>query len=336
MTIKNLIYTIFILICVTIFVGCEQKVKRIQFLFGTVVDITVIAKTKNDQLAVDMAFDTMKDLNDKFSIYNRSSEVSKINRNAGQSAVTVSDDTFNILQKAYKFSQLSNGAFDVSVGSITDLWGFGSTKNRVPSDDEINNRLSLVDYKKILFDRSNKTVKLVDKGMKIDLGAIAVGYAVDKAVTVLKENGIGNALVNGGGEIYALGSPPKRALWRIGIQHPRKPNGIIGTIDLKDKAISTSGDYENYFEVNGDRYCHILNPKTGKPVKNIMSVTVVADNTTDADALSTAIMVMGEKEGMKFAKNFGVDCIIVTGKGENDMKISISDGLKDKVKLSVD
>ncbi|MGB9597815.1 MAG: FAD:protein FMN transferase, partial [Candidatus Poribacteria bacterium] len=134
---------------------------------------------------------------------------------------------------------------------------------------------------------------------------------------------------------YAFGSPPKKSAWRVGIQHPRKPNEIIGTIDLKDKAISTSGDYENYFEVNGNRYCHILNPKTGKPVEDIMSVTVVADNATSADALSTAIMVMGEKEGMKFAKRLGVDCVIVTGKNENNMKVSISDGLKDKVELLV-
>ncbi|HGE69886.1 TPA: FAD:protein FMN transferase, partial [Candidatus Poribacteria bacterium] len=135
------------------------------------------------------------------------------------------------------------------------------------------------------------------------------------------------------GEIYAFGSPPKKSAWRVGIQHPRKPNAILGTIDLKDKAISTSGDYESYFEVNGKRYCHILNPKTGKPIENIMSVTVVADNTTDADALSTAIMVMGEKEGMRLAKRLGVECIIVTGKNEEDMKVIISDGLKDKVKL---
>lgn len=324
------------MICVNVITGCEQRVKKTQFLFGTVVDITVIAKTKSDQSAIDKAFSIMKDLDNKFSIYNRSSEVSKINQNAGQSAVKVSDDTFNILEKAYKFSQLSEGAFDISIGSIVDLWGFGTAKNRIPTDDEINGKLSLVDYKKISLDRLNKTVKLIDKGMKIDLGAIAVGYAVDKAVKILKENGVENALVNGGGEIYAFGSPPKKSAWRVGIQHPRKPNGIIGTIDLKDKAISTSGDYENYFEVNSNRYCHILDPKTGKPVRDIMGVTVVADNTISADVLSTAIMVMGVKEGMKFAKKLGVDCIIVTGKNEKDMKISISDGLKDKVKLLVD
>lgn len=313
--------------------GCEQRVKKTQFLFGTVVDVTVIAKTKSDRSAIDMALSAMKDIDDKVSIYNVHSEISNVNQNAGLSEVKVSDDTFNILERAYKLSQLTDGAFDVSIGSIVSLWGFGTTKNKIPSDNEIAEKLPLINYEKIILDHTNKTVKLADKGMKVDLGAIAVGYAVDKAVNVLKEKGVKNALVNGGGEIYAFGSPPKKSAWRVGIQHPRKPNAILGTIDLKDKAISTSGDYESYFEVNGKRYCHILNPKTGKPVENIMSVTVVADNTTDADALSTAIMVMGEKEGMRLAKRLGVECIIVTGKNEEDMKVIISDGLKDKVKL---
>jgi len=313
--------------------GCEQRVKKTQFLFGTVVDVTVIAKTKSDRSAIDMALSAMKDIDDKVSIYNVHSEISNVNQNAGLSEVKVSDDTFNILERAYKLSQLTDGAFDVSIGSIVSLWGFGTTKNKIPSDNEIAEKLPLINYEKIILDHTNKTVKLADKGMKVDLGAIAVGYAVDKAVNVLKEKGVKNALVNGGGEIYAFGSPPKKSAWRVGIQHPRKPNAILGTIDLKDKAISTSGDYESYFEVNGKRYCHILNPKTGKPIENIMSVTVVADNTTDADALSTAIMVMGEKEGMRLAKRLGVECIIVTGKNEEDMKVIISDGLKDKVKL---
>lgn len=313
--------------------GCEQRVKKTQFLFGTVVDVTVIAKTKSDRSAIDMALSAMKDIDDKVSIYNVHSEISNVNQNAGLSEVKVSDDTFNILERAYKLSQLTDGAFDVSIGSIVSLWGFGTTKNKIPSDNEIAEKLPLINYEKIILDHTNKTVKLADKGMKVDLGAIAVGYAVDKAVNVLKEKGVKNALVNGGGEIYAFGSPPKKSAWRVGIQHPRKPNAILGTIDLKDKAISTSGDYESYFEVNGKRYCHILNPKTGKPVENIMSVTVVADNTTDADALSTAIMVMGEKEGIRLAKRLGVECIIVTGKNEEDMKVIISDGLKDKVKL---
>jgi thiamine biosynthesis lipoprotein len=330
--IENLI--LLILALMLIFTcGCEHRVKKTQFLFGTVADITIIAKTKNDENALDSAFEAMKSTDEMMSAYNSSSEVSKINQNAGQSAVKASQDTFAVIEKALEFSQLSDGAFDVSIGPLVNLWGFGTAKNHVPSDDEIAQNLPLVDYKKIILDRPNKTVKLAMRGMKIDLGAIAVGYAVDKALGVLKEKGIKNALVNGGGEIYALGSPPGKSAWRVGIQHPRKHGDVLGTIDIKDKAISTSGDYENYFEANGKRYCHILNPKTGKSVEDIISVTVVADNTTDADALSTTIMIMGEKKGMELAKRLGVDCIVVTGTNEKDMKISITDGLKNKFKL---
>ena len=192
--------------------GCEHRVKKNQFLFGTVADITVVARTPNDEKALDSAFEAMKSTDSMMSVYNSSSEVSKINQNAGQSAVKVSQDIFAVIEKAIEFSQLSDGAFDVSIRPIVDLWGFGTEKNHVPSDIEIAQNLRLVDYKKIILDGSNKTVKLAMEGMKLDLGAIAVGYAVDKALGVLIEKGVKNALINGGGEIYALGSPREKGM----------------------------------------------------------------------------------------------------------------------------
>jgi len=315
--------------------GCEKRVKKSQFLFGTIADITVIAKTSADQKAIDLAFDAMKDIDNRMSSYNNTSEVSQINKLAGRSAVKVSSDTLNVTEKSLYYSKISDGMFDISVGPLMDIWGFRSGKQHIPSDEEINNVLPLIDYRKVKIDQSNSTIKLDLKGMRIDLGAIAVGYAVDKAVSVLKDNGIKNALVNGGGEIYALGSPSKKKAWRVGIQHPRRKNEMLGTLELKDMAISTSGDYENYFEMNGKRYCHIMNPKTGKPVEGVMSVTVVANTTIEADALSTALFIMGAENGMKLAEKLNnVECIIVTGTNEKDMKILVSSGLKDKVIFS--
>lgn len=311
--------------------GCEKRVKKSQFLFGTIVDITAIVKNTHDQKAVDLAFEVIKDIDSRMGVYNNDSEVSQINR---LSTARVSADTFEVIQKAIDVSRLSNGAFDVTVGPLIDVWGFRN-KNHIPSDVELTNALSLVDYRKIRIDRPHLTVKLASQGMKIDLGAIAVGYAVDKAVNVLKDAGVKNALVDGGGEIYALGSPPGKDAWRIGIQHPRRMNDLLGTIELKDMAISTSGDYENYFEVNGKRYCHIMNPKTGKPVEGVMSVTVVANSTVEADALSTALFIMGAEDGMKLAERLGnIECIIVTGSNEKDMKINVSSGLKGKVQFN--
>ena len=329
--------TFVLLVIITAFItGCEKRVKKSQFHFGTITDVTAIVKTSADQKAVDLAFDTIKDIDDRMSVYNNNSEVSQINRLAGHSAVKVSSDTLNVIEKALYYSKISDGMFDITVGPLIDIWGFRTGKNRTLSDVEISKALLLIDYKKVKIDRSGSTVELTSTGMKMDVGAIAVGYAVDKAVSVLKDNGVKKALVNGGGEIYALGSPPGKDAWRIGIQHPRRSNELLGTIELKDMAVSTSGDYENYFEVNGKRYCHIMNPKTGKPVEGIMSVTVVANTTTEADALSTVLFIMGAKDGMKLAERLdNVECIIITGSNEKDMKILVSSGLKDKVQLDL-
>jgi FAD:protein FMN transferase len=329
--------TCILLITIAVFItGCEKRVKKSQFHFGTITDITAIVKTSADQKAIDLAFDTMKDIDDRMSVYNNGSEVAQINRLAGRSNAKVSNDTLNVIEKALYYSKISDGMFDITVGPLMDIWGFRTGKNHIPSDSEISKALSLIDYRKVKIDRSGSTVELISTGMKMDIGAIAVGYAVDKAINVLKDNGIKKALVNGGGEIYALGSPPGKDTWRIGIQHPRRSNALLGTIELKDLAVSTSGDYENYFEVNGKRYCHIMNPKTGKSVEEIMSVTVVAETTTEADALSTVLFIMGAKEGMKLAEKLdNIECIIVTGSSEKDMKVLVSSGLKDKVKLNL-
>jgi thiamine biosynthesis lipoprotein ApbE len=182
----------------------------------------------------------------------------------------------------------------------------------------------------------DSTVKLASPGMQMDLGAITPGYAVDRAIQVLKNAGIRNALVNAGGEIYSIGFPPKRKAWRIGIRHPRKPGELLGVIELSERGVSTSGDYENFFEVDGRKYCHIIDPKTGRPVQGIMSVTVIAKNTTEADALSTALFPLGAEKGLRLVERLdGVDAIIVTGYKEDDMKILMSSGVKDKMKLKI-
>jgi thiamine biosynthesis lipoprotein len=175
---------------------------------------------------------------------------------------------------------------------------------------------------------------LASPGMEIDLSAIAAGYAVDRAMQVLKDDGIRNALVNGGGEIYAIGFPSGRNAWRIGIRHPRKATELLGVIELNDETIATSGDYESFFESGGRRYSHIINPKTGWPVEGIMSVTILAKTTTEADALATALFPLGAEKGMKLIESLDdVECVMVTGKNEDDMKILMSSGIKDKVKL---
>jgi len=173
-------------------------------------------------------------------------------------------------------------------------------------------------------------------GMRIDVGGIAKGYAVDSAIRVLKEAGIQNALINAGGDIYGVGTPPGKESWRIGIRHPRDRADLLGVIELKDKAVATSGDYENFFEVDGKRYCHIMDTRTARPVQGIMSVTILADTAVEADALATAIFPLGADKGMKLIESLeGVDGIIVTGSEADDMKIMMSSGLENRIQLMV-
>lgn len=322
----------FLIMCVT---GCEKRFKRTKFLMGTMVEITAVGNERDCQRAISLAFDEIKRIDKLMNVYDRESEISQINQAAGKRSVVVSAETLEVIERSLKYAQLTDGALDISVSPIMELWGFGSDSNRVPSDDELAEKLSLVDYKKITVDSSNSTVKLESPGMKIDVSGIAKGYAVDRAVQVMKDSGIRNMLVNAGGDIYAMGSPPRRGSWNIGIRHPRNNADLLGVVKLKDKAVATSGDYENFFQVDGERYCHIMNPRTGRPVSGIMSVTIVADNTADVDALATAVFPLGAEDGMKLIEQLkGVDGIIVTGKGEDDMEVMLSSGMKGLVELT--
>lgn len=334
---KKFFYVYLTLIFFIIFAssGCNKRVKESQFLFNTIVDVTIISRD-HPQNAIDTAFGAIKDVDRLMNLYNKDSEVANINKNATSFPIKISSDTFWVINKSIEFSELSKGAFDVSIEPLVELWGFGKGKNRIPLESELQKKMSLVNYNNIILNKSDSSIYLNKMGMKIDLGAIAVGYAVDKAVKNLKDIAIENALINAGGEIYALGSPPKKKAWKVGIQHPRRKNELLGTIDLKNKAISTSGDYENYFEENGKRYCHIINAKTGQPVNGVMSVTVIADSTIDADALSTALMLMKPEEAIRLVKNLkNVECLIITGTNEKDMKILQSNDMKDKFNLTL-
>lgn len=312
-------------------IACKREYKESRFLLNTVVDVVVVGEREEAEEGIRSAFEEIEQLERLLSPYKDDSEISLINRFG---ASRVSSDTLELVEQAIRYGDITKGALDITIGPIMALWGFKTGNYRIPTDQEIAKGLSLVDYKKIIVNRAKSEIRLSMPGMSIDPGAIAVGFAVDKAINRLKEMGLRNALINAGGEIYALGNPPGRRAWRIGIRHPRLPNGIIGIAELKDRAVSTSGDYENFFELKGKRYCHIMNPKTGKPVQGIMSVTVFADNTTKADALSTAIFPMGAKKGMELIESLqDVECLIITGSSMDDIEILMSDGLKDKVQL---
>lgn len=329
-------FPIFFLIFTTMGVlsGCSSKnlqpISDTQFALDTYCTITIYDKVPKKVL--DDGFKAIKDIEEKMSVTIENSEVSEINKNAGVKPVKVSPDTFYVIKKAVHFSEVEKGYFDITVGPIVNLWNIGTDKARIPSPEEIKAKLPLVNYKNIVLDEKNMSVMLKDKGMSIDLGGIAKGYAADKVAEVLKKEGVKHAIINLGGDVLTIGTKPDGTNWRVGIQTPFKPRGeYFGIVEVAEKAVVTSGVYERYFEKDGKLYHHILNPFTGYPADNhLYSVTIITDTSIDGDALAK-VFVMGLDEGLKVAENLpGVEAIFVT----DDKKVYITSGLKGNFRIT--
>lgn len=288
--------------------GCQNKqlYKDSQIMMGTIVEVI-----SSDKRAKTIAFREIKRIEDLLSKYKEDSEISRLNK---LGRLNVSYDTLYVLNKAKYFWIISNGAFDVTVGPLMDIWGFTDKNYKLPDNSKIKAALKLVGFNKIIIDENNSVVKFNIRGIKIDLGAIAKGYAVDCAIKKLKQAGIKSCLINAGGQIYCLGDKFGRP-WNIALQNPRG-YGVIDYLQLQDKAVATSGDYQQYFINRNKRYSHIFNPHTGYPADSgVISVTVIAPDGTTADALATAIFVVGKEKGLELVrKNPGVETMIVEEK----------------------
>lgn len=276
-----------ILVLIAFICGCvDAKVhKDTQAMMGTFVQVL-----STDKNAAGIVFKEIKRIEGLLSKYDPLSEISRLNA-AGK--LKVSPETFFIVKKAKEFSEESKGAFDITVGPLVGLWGFKDKDYRVPSEAKIKDALRLVGSDKIVLQEGANVVKLKTPGMVLDLGAIAKGYAVDKAVARLKAAGIKNCLINAGGEIYCMGVRSGSRLWKVAVQDPRG-DALRGGMELKDSAVATSGDYEQYFIKDGKRYAHIIDPRTGYPAASrVSSVTVTGPDCLGADALATAFFVLG-------------------------------------------
>ncbi len=295
----------------------ERIFKKSEVMMDTFVTITVVSNSEEQaEQAINKAFFELKRLERYLNFYSDESEIATINKHSGKNPVSVTPITFNLLSKAIDVSKLTNGAFDITLGVINRLYDFVNKKH--PDKAEINRLLPLVDYRKIELYPKLRVVYLNKAGMMIDPGGITKGYAADKAVMVLKNQGIKAALVAIAGDIRGYGLKPDGKPWLVGIRDPRGKNRdeIFATVELKDLAISTSGDYERFFIENGIRYHHILDPKTGLPASGVISVTVIGPEATYTDSLATAIFVKGVEQGLKLAKKAGYKAIIVDKNGK--------------------
>jgi thiamine biosynthesis lipoprotein len=242
------------------------------------------------------------------------SDLERINRNAGREPVKVPEDLITVLEKALYYAELSGGAFDPTVGPLVKLWGIGTETARVPGADELQAALGLVNWRDVQIDREKGTVFLQRPGMALDLGAIAKGYAADEAAALIKKSGPRRGIIDLGGNILAFGERQGNKPWRIGVQDPgRERGGYLGILLVQDKSVVTSGVYERFFEAEGRRYHHILSTQNGRPVDNgLLSVTIIADFSIDADGLSTTVFALGYEKGRALVESLpGVEAIFV-------------------------
>jgi FAD:protein FMN transferase len=330
---KRLVWSLFFFLAIMAYPHPSNSFnlfKYHQVSMGTVVEITLVGEDEEAaNKATLQSFQEIKRIEHLMSPWIDSSDVTRINQSAGKEWVKVSQETLRVIKKAREISELSEGGFDITVGPLTQLWRVARKKGIPPSADELKKKLDLVNFRNVMIDQEEK-VFLKKRGMSIDLGGIAKGYAVDRAFEVLRTLGYKNLIVNAGGDLRVGGSKLDQP-WSIGIQDPRSSEKIMATVTISDSAIATSGDYEKFFIYQGKRYHHIFNPKDGLPSDGCQSVTIICKEGMVADALATAVFVLGPEKGYVLCQKLkGVDCLIVDKEG----KIILAPGLKSRISFN--
>jgi thiamine biosynthesis lipoprotein len=326
--------TLMILLAALVLAGCSaqaEPVTKSTLQFGTIIQITIFDDA--DLPALEKALAHMRNLEEVLSTSIEDSNVNVFNTASHNEPIKLEPHAVNVIKKGLYYSAFSDGRFDITIQPVVDLWGIGSEAAAVPDPDALHAALKMVDYTQLTFDEAEKTLKKTRDGVKIDLGGIAKGYAADEAIRILKENGVTKALVNLGGNVYALGEKEKNTPWNVGIQDPESAQGdMVGIVPVADMAVITSGTYERYFEEDGIRYHHILSTEDGYPVNNqILGISIITDSAIDGDALSTVIYTEGLEEGLKTVETLeNVEAIFVT-KGK---KIYLSSGMQDAFQLT--
>jgi len=315
--------------------------KENRVMMDTFCTITVVsASEEKAKEAIEAGFGEIKRMETLFNNFSPDSEISIVGKSAGVKPAGVSKETLDLIEKTIDISEMTDGAFDPTVAPVLKLWRFsGRPANpAIPAGDAIEDARELVDYRKIKTDGAASEIFLERKGMELDLGGIAKGYAADKAVEAIKAEGIRAALVAIAGDIRGYGLSATGKPWKVGIQDPRPVNpdsekpweDIFASVYLKDSAISTAGDYQRFFMKNGKRYHHIIDPKTGYPSESgLISVSVIAPEGYISDGIDTAVLVLGAEKGMKLLESMNIDGILV----DSQKRVFITKGLKGKIEI---
>ena len=291
----------------------QQPYKKTLKLMGCNFDITVIGKNSTEaNTHINTAVAEITRIEKLISSWDKNSQTSKINRNAGVAPVKVDPELFQLIQRAIKISKLTKGAFDISYASMDKVWFFDGSMTEMPSEKNIKKSVEKVGYQNIVLDEKNSTVFLKLKGMKIGFGAIGKGYAADKAKALLQKKGVVSGIINASGDLNAWGKQPNGKDWLVAVVNPLNKEKVFSWMPVFNSAVVTSGNYEKYVKFNDVLYTHIIDPRTGYPATGILSVTIFTKSAELADALATSIFVMGVQTGLDFVNQLkGVECLMV-------------------------
>jgi thiamine biosynthesis lipoprotein len=292
----------------------QRPFKKEMLLMGNHFEITVVSDDKDwAHERIDEAVDEIKRIEKILTTFKDDSETNLVNRHAGIKPVEVSEEVFSLIQRSIRISQLTQGAFDITYGSIDkSLWNFDRNMKSLPSPEKAKKMVRLINYKNVILDNKRRTVFLKEKGMRIGFGGIGKGYAAEMAKSVMIKKGVTSGIVNASGDLAAWGYQPNGSSWTIGVAHPDAAHMPFSYMNVTDKAIATSGNYEKYVVINNKKYSHTINPHTGLPVSGIKSVTIISPNAELSDALATPVTIMGIKVGLNLINQLkSVECIIV-------------------------
>jgi len=321
---------IVILVCLSLvavsFISCAGKDRAdadsgYQVIMGTFAHVITVAEDSGTaEKYVRAALEEIHNVDNLMSDYKSDSEISKVNSQAFEKAVKVSESTYEVLQRSVEFSKMTDGAFDITVGPLVALFRQAKENKVAPSEEQIALAKSKVGFEKLKLDSENKTIQFSDEGMLLDLGGIAKGYAIDKAIEAAQRSGAIGAMVDIGGDVRCFGLPPEgKDHWLIGLQDPNSAiEGIEGgglrlVLKVTNSAVATSGDYQQFVIIEGKRYSHIMDRRTGTSAEGLSSVTIITDNATDADALATSVSVMGAEKGLALIEKLPNTEVILIG-----------------------
>jgi thiamine biosynthesis lipoprotein len=293
----------------------EQRIhKQAMKLMGNRFEISVVSENADWAAArIGEGVAEIKRIENLLTTFDDNSQANLINRQAGIAPVQVDREVFDIIKRSIRISELTQGAFDITYGSIDKkLWNFDQHMDSLPDEATAKRMVRLINYRNVLLDEQNCTVFLKETGMRIGFGGIGKGYAAERAKLILQQNGVNNGIVNASGDLTAWGQQPDGGNWTIGIADPDTAQHALAHLNITNMAIATSGNYEKFVVINGKKYSHTINPKTGLPVTGIKSVTVISPNAEISDAMATPVMIMGVKVGLEMINQIkGIGCIII-------------------------